>query len=95
MRSITEVVQNLLKPYVDKGTLHFSGQACSATTGNFCTVSNANITADYVVVECRFSKPYVIASNVTWTTANGSVTLNGTCTDATCTATITLSRKGN
>lgn len=93
MRSITEVVQNLLKPYVDKGTLHFSGQACSATTGNFCTVSDANITANHVVVGCTFSKPS--ATDVTWTTANGSLTLNGTCADATCTATITLSRKGN
>lgn len=95
MRSITEVVQNLLKPYIDKGTLHFSGQACSATTGNFCTVSNANITANHVVVECTFSKPSAITTDVTWTTANGSLTLNGTCADATCTATITLARKGN
>lgn len=77
------------------GALYYSGRACSATTGNFCTVSSADITANHVVAECTFSKPSAITTDVTWTTSNGSLVLNGTCTDATCTANITLVEKSN
>lgn len=77
-----------------KQTLYFTSVACAATTGNFATVSNANISADHVVVECTFANPAAITTDVTWTTANGSLTLNGTCVSAT-TANITLSKKGN
>ncbi len=75
--------------------LYYTGQACAATTGNFCTISNSLITENHVVTECVFSKPSTITTDVTWTTASGSLTLNGTCTDATCTATITLCKKDN
>ena len=78
-----------------KDVLFFSGLACSAMTGNFCTKSDANITADHIVAECVFSKPSAITTDVTWITASGSLTLNGTCTDATCTATVTLVKKDN
>lgn len=77
-----------------KEVLYFTSVACSATTGNFATVSNANISADHVVVECTFANPSAITTDVTWTTANGSLTLNGTCASAT-TANITLAKKGN
>ena len=77
-----------------KQTLYFTSVACAATTGNFATVSNANISADHVVVECTFANPAAITTDVSWTTANGSLTLNGTCASAT-TANITLSKKGN
>ena len=88
-----------LNEALTKQTLYFTSVACSATTGNFATVSNANISADHVVVECTFANPSAITTSaittdVTWTTANGSLTLNGTCTSAT-TANITLSKKGN
>lgn len=77
------------------GALYYSGRACSATTGNFCTVSSADITANHVVAECTFSKPSAITTDVTWTTSNGSLVLNGTCSDATCTANIVLVEKSN
>lgn len=77
------------------GALYYSGRACSATTGNFCTVSSADITANHVVAECTFSKPSAITTDVTWTTSSGSLVLNGTCSDATCTANITLVEKSN
>ena len=77
------------------GALYYSGQACSATTGNFCTVSSADITANHVVAECTFSKPSAITTDATWTTSNGSLVLNGTCSDATCTANIVLVEKSN
>jgi hypothetical protein len=74
--------------------LYFTSVACSATTGNFATKSDSNITADHVVAECTFANPSAITSDVTWTTANGSVTLNGTCASAT-TANLVLVKKGN
>ena len=77
------------------GALYYSGRACSATTGNFCTVSSADITANHVVAECTFSKPSAITTDVTWTTSSGSLVLNGTCSDATCTANIVLVEKSN
>ena len=76
------------------GALYFSGQACSALTGNFCTISNANITANHVVAEAVFANPSAITTDVTWTTANGSLVLNGTCSTAT-TVNIVLVKKNN
>lgn len=83
-----------LNQHLADQTLYFTSVACSATTGNFASVSNASISADHVVVECVFANPSAITSDVTWTTASGSLVLNGTCASAT-TASITLSRKGN
>ena len=74
--------------------LYFTSVACSATTGDFLTKSDASITANHVVAECTFANPAAITTDVTWTTANGSVTLNGTCASAT-TANLVLVKKGN
>lgn len=63
--------------------IYLTSIACSAITGDFATVSDARITADYVVAECVFATPSAITSDVTWTTANGSLILNGTCATAT------------
>ena len=68
--------------------------ACSAMTGNFATVSNASITADHIVVDVVWADPSAITTDVTWTTAAGSLVLNGTCASAT-SATITLIKKDN
>lgn len=74
--------------------LYFSGKACSALTGNFCTISNANITANHVVAEAVFANPSAITTDVTWTTASGSLVLNGTCNVAT-TVNVVLVEKSN
>lgn len=74
--------------------LYFTGVACAATTGNFTSYSNAAITANHVVSECVFANPSAITTDVTWTTANGSVTLNGTCIAAT-TVNLVLVKKDN
>ena len=76
------------------GALYFTSVACSATTGNFATKSDANITANHVVVSVEYANPSAITSDVTWTTASGSVTLNGTCASAT-TCSIVLVEKDN
>ena len=74
--------------------LFLTSIACSATTGNFASVSDAKITSNHVVTECVFANPAAITTDVTWTTSSGSLVLNGTCTSAT-TATITLAKKDN
>lgn len=83
-----------LNDAISNSVLYFSGQACSALTGNFCTVSNAKITANHVVAEAVFANPSAITTDVTWTTASGSVKLNGTCSTAT-TVNIVLVKKNN
>lgn len=79
---------------VNNKVLYFTEVPCSATTGNFATVSNANITTNHVVVSVEYANPSSITSDVTWTTTNGRVTLNGACTSAT-TCSIVLAEKGN
>lgn len=76
-------------------TLCFKGVSCSATTGDFATVSDAGITADHVVTVLNFSKPYVILGGIDWTTGAGTLVLNGTCTDSSCTVDIELVIKDN
>ena len=75
-------------------TLYYTSVACAATTGNFTTVNDAKITANHVIAECVFANPSAITTDVTWTTTNGSVTLNGTCASAT-TCTLVLVEKNN
>lgn len=76
------------------GALYFTAVAVAAATGDIATVSNAKITADHVVAEVTWANPSAITTDVTWTTANGSLVLNGTCTAAT-TAAIVLVKKNN
>lgn len=76
------------------GALYFTAVAVAAATGDIATVSNAKITADHVLAEITFANPSAITTDVTWTTANGSLVLNGTCTSAT-TAAIVLVKKNN
>lgn len=76
------------------GALYFTAVAVAAATGDIATVSNAKITADHVLAEITFANPSAITTVVTWTTSNGSLVLNGTCTSAT-TANIVLVKKNN
>ena len=76
------------------GALYFTNVACAATTGNFVSKSDNNITANHVVVSVEYADPSAITTDVTWTTANKSVKLNGTCASAT-TCSIVLVEKDN
>ena len=93
IQTLTNQVSTLNTKATDK-VLYLTGVACSATTGNFVSYSNSAITADHVVAECVFANPSAITSDVTWTTANGSLTLNGTCSTAT-TVNVVLVKKDN
>lgn len=66
----------------------------NALTGNIAIKNDDRITADHVLTECVWGNRNYITTDVTWTTAAGSLTLNGTCTTAT-TATVTLVKKDN
>lgn len=90
---VSSEIQTLTNQAQNK-VLYFTGVACAATTGNFTSYSNSAITANHVVAECVFANPSAITTDVTWTTANGSVTLNGTCTTAT-TVNLVLVKKDN
>lgn len=74
--------------------LYFGSVACSAMTGDFATISDANITANSVVASIEFARPAYVVSNYTWTTSAGSLILNGTCTGST-TCDIVLVEKAN
>jgi hypothetical protein len=75
---------------IENDALYVGPLGCTATTGDFVSVNDSRITSSHVVANVEFSKPSAITTDVTWTTATGILTLNGTCTDATCNAYITL-----
>lgn len=91
--TVKDALNNLNGAINDK-ILYFTSQAVSATTGNILDISNAKITADYVLLEATFANPHNITTKMTWTTSAGHFILNGTCFAAT-TANITLGKKGN
>lgn len=77
------------------GALYFPSVAMTATTGTIISISNAAITADYVLASVVFSKPAAVTAGGTFSSGAGTFTMTGTCTDATCTAQITLVKKSN
>ena len=55
------------------------------------TISDAKITSDMVVLDVTWGNPSAIRSDVTWTTSNGQLVLNGTISGSTASS-ITLGR---
>ena len=77
------------------GRLWFEAQVVSAGTAQqLLSISDAKITADYVLARIEFADPSYITTGYSWSTASGSFTLTGTATAAT-TANVLLVRKGN
>ncbi len=74
--------------------LYFTSVPILATTGDIATLNNSNITENHVIADIIWDNPSYISSDVTWTTSNGSLVLNGTCISAT-TANIVLVKKIN
>ena len=83
-------LQNLLNYKI----MYFPSVPCSAMTGDFAVISNVYITSNHVLAKMDFDDPTAITGNVTWTSASGTFTLNGTCTNAT-TASVLIVQKGN
>lgn len=90
----TNCVQTTVGDEIANDTLFFKDKAVTATTGDILVINDERITADHVVVECVWGNRNYITTDVTWTTAAGSLTLNGKATAAT-TATVTLVKKDN
>ena len=74
--------------------LHFSSVSVAATTGDIVTINDSRITADHVVTNWTWGNAKYITTAVTYTTTDGQLKLNGTCTTAT-TVTLTLEKKDN
>lgn len=55
------------------------------------TVSDGRITADMIVLECAFSNPTAITSNVYWSVSQGQIQLDGSINGSTA-ASITLGK---
>lgn len=83
-----------LQTAAENKVLYLTNIGISAVTGNIATISDEAITADHVLTDCVFANPSAITADFVWTTASGSLTLNGTCTSAT-TADIVLIKKDN
>lgn len=79
---------------VEGSVLYFPNVVVSPGTGNIAVISNSSITPDHVVAECAWADPTAIKNNVSWTSASGTLTLNGVCISAT-SANITLIKKMN
>ena len=59
--------------------LHLQATAASLPL----TINNSAITATMRVIDCTFGAPSAISSDVTWTTADGSIVLSGTMSGST------------
>ena len=76
------------------GALYFTNVPVAAMTGDIATITDTDITTDHVLAEIEWANPTAITTNVTWTSNNGSLILNGSCSSAT-TANVTLIKKIN
>lgn len=96
--STKPVTSGGIKTYTDNKILYFYQQSTSVTsasTTEFCHISDSRITADTVVLNCEFTVPSAITSAVSWTTASGYISLKGICTSSNCKVNIVLGQKGN
>lgn len=74
--------------------LYIEDVVCNAMTGDFAQVANNSIDEGYVLAMIEFATPAYITSNYTWTTSEGFLKLNGTCSGAT-TCNVLLIKAGN
>ena len=91
----TDYATEWATPEAGGGALYFPSVAMTATTGTIISISDPAITADYVLNSVVFSKPAAVTAGGTFSSGAGTFTMTGTCTDATCTAQITLVKKSN
>lgn len=76
------------------GALYLTNIPVLVTAGDISTVNNAEITSNHVVTECVFANPSAIITDVTWSTSDGILILNGSCNSAT-TVNIVLVKTSN
>lgn len=74
MAKVSTITANGVTYDIDNGVVKVSGTFSSLPY----TLSNSAIKSNMVVLESYFNNPAAIASDISWTTANGSITLSGT-----------------
>ena len=74
MPTVKTITANGVTYDIDNGIVTVSGSFSSLPY----TISNDAITSDMVVLDSYFNNPAAIKSDISWTTANGSITLSGT-----------------
>ena len=79
MPTIKTITANGVTYDIDNGIVKVSGSFSSLPY----TLSNAAIKSDMVVLNSYFNNPAALGSDVSWTTANGSITLSGTASGTT------------
>ena len=74
MAKISTITANGVTYDINNGIVRISGSFSSLPY----TLSDSSIKSNMVVLESYFNNPSAISSDIAWTTANGSITLNGT-----------------
>lgn len=71
-----------IKTITANGVTYDIGNGIVTVSGAFSslpyTISDNAITSNMVVLDSYFNNPSALETDVSWTTANGSITLNGT-----------------
>ena len=74
MAKVSTITANGVTYDINNGIVKVSGSFSSLPY----TLSNSAIKSNMVVLESYFNNPSAVASDIAWTTANGSITLSGT-----------------
>lgn len=96
--STKPVTSGGIKTYTDKKILYFYQQSTSVTsasTSEFCRITDSRIDTDTVVLNMSFSDSSYITSGISWSSASGYISLKGICTNSNCKVNIVLGQKGN
>ena len=79
MPTVKTITANGVTYDINNGIVKVSGSFSSLPY----TLSNSAIGSNMVVLNSYFNNPAAIKSDISWTTANGSITLNGTASGTT------------
>ena len=96
--STNPVTSGGIKTYADQKILYFYQQNTSqqsSASGEFCRVTDSRIDGNTVVLNCTFTVPSAITSDVSWISDTGYISLKGICTSTTCKVNLVLGQKGN
>ena len=74
MAKVSTITANDVTYDINNGIVKVSGSFSSLPY----TLSNSAIGSNMVVLNSYFNNPAAIKSDISWTTANGSITLSGT-----------------
>lgn len=96
--STNPVTSGGIKTYTDQKILYFYQQNTSqqsSASGEFCRVTDSRIDGNTVVLNCTFTVPSAITSDVSWISDTGYISLKGICSSTTCKVNLVLGQKGN